>query len=91
MQDDIFRLSGTSLAAGSASLFVARKAPPSFLSPLEPDQEKNPFLTSGTQLDADEAIEEWIGRTETMQFHFVDCSRAPSQCEKCTRELLLHE
>ena len=43
---------------------------------------KKLFPAHETCLDAVEMKQDWIGRTETMQFHFGTCIGAPSQGEK---------
>jgi len=69
----------------------ARSAPPSFLGPREPDLEKKLFFACAVRADAPQAKEEWIGRTETMQFQFIICVSAPLKGANCRREFMLHE
>jgi len=53
--------------------------------------EKKLFFTSEARTDASQAKEEWIGRTETMQFQFVTCVSAPLKGANCTSEFVMHE
>jgi uncharacterized protein (DUF169 family) len=66
---------------GAATLFASA----------QDESRKKLFFTSEARADAHQAKEEWIGRTETMQFQFVACVLAPLKGANCTSEFVLHE
>jgi hypothetical protein len=69
----------------------ARSALPSFLGPREVNLEKKLFFTCAGRTGAAQAREEWIGRTETMQFQFINCVSAPLKGANSKQEFALHE
>jgi hypothetical protein len=62
-----------------------------YLRPHRPNHGKIVFSASGVHLQADQAKEEWIGRTETMQIHFVTCVSAPFKGANCAPGFSLQE
>ena len=62
-----------------------------FFCSCETNSGKKHFCTSGALGVAPQAKEEWIGRTETMQFQIITCVSAPLKGANCMREFMLHE